>query len=78
MLGEAGIVEKGAMAVLVGLVSWNVYTTQQLEVKVSVLANKVENSVTSREAALSEQRLGQLESTVGDLTARIRNLENSN
>ena len=54
-----------AMAALVALLSWNVYTTQELKTSVAVIGNQLavaaEERFTLAQAALLEQRINQLE-----------------
>ncbi len=36
------LIMKGMVAAVIGLLTWNIYTTQQLTIKVAVLSEKIE------------------------------------
>lgn len=65
MFNEEGILNKVVTAAVIGLLGWNVMTTQRLAVDVAVLAEKVEttlkNTATKLETVTLENRIESLE-----------------
>lgn len=66
------------IAACIGLLSWNVYTTQRLSIDVAVLANVMESSnisVVGTQVALQDQRIARLEDWTSRLSVRIADIE---
>lgn len=87
---DDNLISKIISAAVIGLLSWNTYTTQNLSISVAVLENQVSslhmtinNSLSDRytinqaksDAALVEQRIKRLEDWNQNLSERIKALE---
>ena len=73
MFNEEGILNKVVTAAVIGLLGWNVMTTQKLAVDVAVLAEKVDTTLKN---AASKLETVTLENRIDVLEERLEKLEN--
>ncbi len=79
-----GLLDKVVTWAALGLLGWNVVTTQQLSVDVAVLKNTVETGVADRytaseastRALLIDRRLDFMQREIEEVEDRVRSIEN--
>lgn len=80
MFNEDGILNKLVSTIVVGLLGWNVMTTQQLSVEVAVISQKVETiqqqQVSIADIAVTQDKIIRLENWMNNLSRRLADVEN--
>lgn len=80
MFNEEGILNKLVSTIVVGLLGWNVMTTQQLSVEVAVISQKVETiqqqQVSMADIAVTQDKIIRLETWMNNLSRRLADVEN--
>lgn len=80
MFNEEGIINKIVTAAVVGLLGWNVVTTQQLAVQVAVISEKVDTiqqqQVSSADIAVIQDQTARQEQWLNNLSRRLADVEN--
>ena len=80
MFDEEGIINKIVTAAVIGLLGWNVVTTQQLAVQVAVISEKVDTiqqqQVSSADIAVIQDQTVRQEQWLNNLSRRLADVEN--
>jgi hypothetical protein len=80
MFNEDGVLNKLVSTIVVGLLGWNVMTTQQLSVEVAVISQKVETiqqqQVSMADIAVTQDKIIRLENWMNNLSRRLSDVEN--
>lgn len=64
MFNEEGIVNKLVTAAVIGLLGWNVMTTQRLAIDVAVISEKVDANASGVEIVVLQAQIQQLEKRI--------------
>lgn len=76
MLNENGLLNKLATMAIVGLLSWNVYTTQKLSLDVAVMKTNLSNLLEDRYTRIEgESAVARLEDRLLRVEERLNNVE---